>query len=340
MTKKNHLEFANFICRFGDNKVLLDLAQEVVVPAFTSNKLERFTGTSKFFFHEAQVIELHDGTNPVLGIIGRFVKDTTLSREQRFDSKNSRLIPDKQELQSAPSSIFVLILNNHRLLYLPETRYAPNLASFTVTIRDFIKQKHTDLIQKLSEENNEKLISKKEINRNLLQEFPPPSVEIIPLGSEDSLENFISRFDILEAVTIKLLATNNELDNNEFFKRLRQSSEEVGSKKTTLEYVNKEGLSKEAATSRLKTAVNQGNSRITFKGKDSQGDTLSGSNDKFKISIPTSIIPKDIVDTAKQMFLLAQQYLNRANTDEHIPKDDVTEKVKEIQVSLMNSERK
>lgn len=161
MTRKKYLEFANFICRFGEDKVLLDLAQEIVVPAFISRDLERSIKNSKYFFHDVQLIELHGGNNPVLGIVGRFVKDTILSREQIFDANNSRLIPDKQEIQSSPSSIFALILNNHRLLYLHETQYALSLASFQATIKSFIKQKHHDFLQNLYEENYENQVSKK-----------------------------------------------------------------------------------------------------------------------------------------------------------------------------------
>jgi hypothetical protein len=40
-TVKNHLEFANFICKFGD-QVLMDHADEIVLPAVTSGRTRRF----------------------------------------------------------------------------------------------------------------------------------------------------------------------------------------------------------------------------------------------------------------------------------------------------------
>jgi len=43
------IAFANLICRFGDEPVLLDLADEVVIPALTNTELRRATrgGTAK-----------------------------------------------------------------------------------------------------------------------------------------------------------------------------------------------------------------------------------------------------------------------------------------------------
>ncbi|MGK7933145.1 MAG: hypothetical protein AB4041_17170 [Microcystaceae cyanobacterium] len=50
MTTKHSLEFANFICRFGDNLVLLDLLEEIIIPAFTDEHLQRSYRDTSFFF--------------------------------------------------------------------------------------------------------------------------------------------------------------------------------------------------------------------------------------------------------------------------------------------------
>ncbi|MEO0014056.1 MAG: hypothetical protein RLZZ535_2445, partial [Cyanobacteriota bacterium] len=79
------------------------------------------------------------GDNPVLGIVGRYIQNTQLQRTQIYDKQTDSLRRDKQAIQSSPSSIFVLILNNHRLIYLKETPCAPSLNSFQATIKKFIK---------------------------------------------------------------------------------------------------------------------------------------------------------------------------------------------------------
>ena len=80
--------FANFVCRFGDERVLLDYATEIVRPAFFDDTLIRTYGKSHFFFYEAELVKLADDKNkPVVGIAGRFVQNTLLTREQIFDEK-------------------------------------------------------------------------------------------------------------------------------------------------------------------------------------------------------------------------------------------------------------
>src|ERR1700723_2454744 len=131
--------FANFICRFGDQKVLLDYAKEIVLPAFFDDTYIRSYGKkAQFFFHEVEQVVLNgDKENPILGISGRFIKNTYLTREQIFDPEKG-IVLDPANIQSSPSAFFLLILNNHRLIYFPETAHAPDLKTFRATLYDFI----------------------------------------------------------------------------------------------------------------------------------------------------------------------------------------------------------
>lgn len=76
------------------------------------------------------------GTKNLIAIAGRFIKNTELSREQ-YENDKGELIRDTQGMPSAPSAIFVLMLNSHRLLYVAETKFAPNLNTFKATVDSF-----------------------------------------------------------------------------------------------------------------------------------------------------------------------------------------------------------
>ena len=83
---RNQIEFANVLCHFGDDKVLLDYLDEIIVPAFTDDTLVRLRGRETptvYHFYEVQV-EVLDKTvsPPLIGISGRFVKDVNLTRTQ------------------------------------------------------------------------------------------------------------------------------------------------------------------------------------------------------------------------------------------------------------------
>lgn len=231
MPRKHQLEFANFILRFGDDRVLLDLAEEIVIPAFTSPDLERSYGETKHFFHDVEILNFGDDEHPTLCIAGRYIKDTFVKREQVFNDATDRLVKDTDSLQTSPSSIFILILNSHRLMYFKETSYAPSLLTFQKTISVFLKQKYQEFIDLQHEQTG---IEKSQLYR----EYDPPHLEIVPLTNEESISEFVNQYELLKTVEIKLLSTNNELDNNGFFEKARQAKDAVQSNVTTITHNN------------------------------------------------------------------------------------------------------
>jgi len=123
------IAFANLIYRFGDELVLLDLADEVVIPAFTNTELRRATRGGTYFFLNVQISEVPDveeGLPPLLVVHGKLVNDTLMTRDQ-FYSNETGLVVMPQSMPSAPTSFFALILNSHKLLYVPELEDAPSL---------------------------------------------------------------------------------------------------------------------------------------------------------------------------------------------------------------------
>ena len=143
---KRTVQFANFICLFGELE-MLDLCDEVVIPAFTNEQNRRSFKDTSYFFHEVELITIEEKGKPSEpAIAGKFVKNTTLQREQIYQDGN--LIKNIRKLPSAPSSFFVLILRDHKLLFLPEVSGAPSVESFRSTTEKFLKQSHTSFIQK------------------------------------------------------------------------------------------------------------------------------------------------------------------------------------------------
>lgn len=330
-----NLQFANFICRFGDNKVLIDLLEEIIIPAFQDDTLERDAGHSQYFLHNVEIVELQKEDVPVLGIVGRFIQNTQLKRTQIYDGETNSLKKDEQAIQSSPSSIFVLILNNHRLMYLQETPSAPSLNSFKATIKKFINNKRDSHINSLYIQN------KKGITKKSLQsEFPKAILEIIPLGGKSDIRDFVQRFEVLESVKIKLAETNNELDNSDFFKELRKKQKLSNSDKVKLEYTNKDGLAKEYMTEELSAAASQGIANVALTGKDHQGNELKGNNDSFKINISIDNISHDLKEAGIQMFQRFQSLTNRNLIDlgEIQDKNKLIEKLRDVNIRHMNNE--
>jgi hypothetical protein len=326
MVKKREysIKTANFVCRFGSNFVLLDLLNEVVIPAFTTPSYIRTYGDTTHFFHDPQVVIFKRGSLIVPCIIGQYIKDTVLERDQIFNRETNSLIQDSVSIKSAPSSIFILTLDSHKLMFLPETKNAPGIDAFATTARSCLHQAHIAFIDQLYKNPDETFVSKKE----LLERYPRPSVDVIPLASSESLDSFIEHFALLQEVSIELIKPNNNLDNSELFHKLRTTVNNLDATKTTLSYENrKHGLSPSEVSKQLSAAVTQGNSIINLRGKSTDGNTLSGSNDKFLVQYTISAPLGDLQSAASKIFTTVFSHVQWEV--EHLS-DEAMNKLKEL----------
>ena len=322
MSKKNELEFANFILKFGQERNLLDFAEEIVIPAFLSD-LERAYGETRHFFHSVEILNLGNEESPILCIAGRYIKTTVLKTEQVFDEVNDELIKNDGSLRTSPSAVFILILNNHRLIYLSETAYAPNLIAFQTTVKKFIREKYQDFINQLS------LLG--EIPKGQLYREYDPTLEIVSLTNEESMREFIDQYDLLKKVEIKLLTPNSDIDNNEFLREARKFKDEAVSNITTITHHNgKDGLSKGGVTRQIESALSQGNSKVSLRGTDRQGNKLEGSNENFKVKSQLANLPKTVSGIANGGYEIFQSLLTQGTIRIGESQENISETIKQL----------
>lgn len=329
-SNKRSVQFANFICHFGE-KVLLDYLDEIVVPAFTGNFQRRY-GKTAYFFYETELINIEKINGDIHpAIVGYFVKDTILTRENVYE--NGQLIKKPLTVPSAPSSIFVLILENHKLLYLPQEFGAPGLPQFKVTVEYFLKQARLRYIDDILKEKEKEYfpvllnrLEKSKIRKNILETCHIPELEIVPLSSESSLEKFISEFKLLKKFTVKVLKTNHEINNDEFFENIRKQGDSIHANSGELTYRNSKGLLKEKVKTKAIDALD-GNAEIILVGIDKEGHKLDGSNDKFSVK---ALLPKKITSlkqAARDMYSKFVEFVEKGNiivskTDEPANRSD------------------
>ena len=295
---------ANLICRFGENKVMLDMLNEIVLPAFTDKTLIRSYDKTSYLFYDVELVVLDDKES-VLGVAGRFIKDTILRRDQILDDQKG-LIQDTQDMRTSPSAFFLLILNNHRLLYVKESADAPLLDSFRSTFQKFLRTKHKAYIDSLYEKHKQAREDDATLppvtKGELWKETPMPTVELVPLASKETLTSFVNKYEVLKSVEVQLRDTNSEIDNAPFFERVRHEKDAIGSTKTSVKHTNAEGLDKAVAIEQLSVAAPQGNYLIRFDGLDDSGDRLRGNNDDFKIKTPLKDLGDTLESAVKRMY--------------------------------------
>ncbi|WP_146093791.1 hypothetical protein [Xanthomonas arboricola] len=283
---------------------MLDHFEEIVYPAFFDQRIREY-GSTKYFFSEVNLVYLgeDDQARPLVGIAGRFIKDGEISREQIY--KNGVLVKNSRKMQSSPSSIFLLILHNHRLVYVREMAGAPDKASFRSTLLTFLKSARDENIKARFEEVDNEYSTRKdrrEKKDEIYDEYQVPSLQVIPLASHGSVVDFIEKYDVLRQVKITYRATNDENPMGDFFTLLKASKEALGSDKAVVVQEAKKGLDKSEAASQITAAAGQGINSVDLRGTDDAGDTLVGNNDSFQLKKPIEGLSSDPAEAAEALF--------------------------------------
>lgn len=306
--RQHDLSFANFILRFGPDLVLLDYIEEIVLPAFLNEGHIRKRGDTELRFYNTRLRELgaHEGV-PVLGITGHFVKDTKLRRQQIF-REGEGLVPLPAEIESAPSSFFVLILNNHRLLYFAETAGAPPLSTFGATVERFVRTEwHRYTRERLEHENVTRIGVERLTLRQLQRRIPTPYVEVVRVAGQDAITHSIARFGKITQLKLKLLQPNDETDASEAISAVEESLRPLEPSRLEVVASQPKGLNKEEVE-RAVTEVAEGqNTHIVVDGQDEAGLKMQADNDEFALSVPVEDPPEDDGELTKVLFQKYQQ---------------------------------
>lgn len=300
------LEFANFTLTFGPKKVLADFLDEIVVPAFTDTTFRRNYGKTTYLFKDVSVINLGTKKAPEPAIAGRFIKDTVIRREQILDHATGQLVKDEKSLRTSPSVTFTLILSNHKLLYLRETSNAPGIDSFRSTVANFLPRKYFVLINTEYERRRASLADEKKstvTKKALVKELLPPLVEIIPIASEASVVDFISRFKTLSTVKVDLGPVNAEIHNDPFFTVIRNERDAVGAQRAVLIETNSEGLNKTAVAKQLKAISQEATASVYLGGKTPDDKKFEVDNHEMRLQLPMPNLPPDVEGKAVRSFI-------------------------------------
>lgn len=298
------VEFTNFICHFG-NGVLLDYLNEIVLPAFLNTSLLRKYGNTEYLLLDVKLVNLKSIQEPdeyTPALIGKFVMDTELRRNQIL--VDGKIVPDRHKIKSSPSSLFVLLLDNHKLIYSKQVPGAPGLLAFRTTIELFLKTCRNEYIKELLSANKAARILDLKIpkitKRSLVDSIQSPSLEIVPIASRRNLTSLVNQFKILKEIDIKVVRPNSELNNDGLFNSVEGARSQVNADNTRLIHRNSEGLNKEESISQLAPAM-QGNAFVTLRGIGLSDAKLVGTNQEISVRERLDV-PADVSDGAFVMF--------------------------------------
>ena len=232
---------------------------------------------------------------------------------------------------SAPSAFFVLILNNHRLIYFPETPHAPDINAFRVTAQQFLRQRHQEFIEGRYKKtrDDEKLPTKK----SLYEAHPRPSLEVVPLTGKADIATFIRRFEKLKKINFRVVKPNDDIHAGDILGQVRDLSDSLGSTSTKVTASSGDGLDIPAAIEAVTEATGSGNQDVSVSGVDTNGNALSGNNEHFRLSAEIENVP--LVKSSLVRRLVEKFSQLRTAGSINAPKADAnTKRVKKLQKLL------
>lgn len=321
--RRHDLQIANFICTFGEAGELLDQLDEIVIPSFFDDTLVRSRGNSSYYIYEPFWIDLGSDGKRDLAIAGRFVKDTTLTREQVL--QRGKLIEDYEEMQSSPSAFFVLLLRDHRLLYFGETAHAPDLRTFRSTMQIFLRKKWRILQAAMHSAQDNKL-THKQLRSNL----PMPVLDIVPAAKSASIKKLLSEFDKITQVRFRLIRPNKETDASEVFQAVRDRLQPLDPARLDVELAQGQGLDPGETAEALDETAKGMNTDIIVRGSDEQGNKLKVENDDLALRIPIDDPPTARKSLSKRLYKMLKSQVQNGTVLRHQPVKSVRKKLKKL----------
>jgi len=330
------MEIANLTCRskLGDRE-LLDVFANYFLPAMQNQEVPGSKNTETVLY---KFVNLNvDKVENELVLYGRFIKCLNIEREQILDGDT--LIQSYDSMDSAPSSFFVLILRNHKLMWVKEMTRAPLLKDFKAALLKMLRNERFNLIDNYVKKHTSNLFIGKNdiqnIERKAYSEYPELELSVTPLGNNIQIKEKLSRFKNIYNITLKALKRNNELgsDFNMLAKQMSETQEVMEAKNVTTEIHGdtKNPLKKEAATELIQS-VSDGNYEYKIQGIDENSNKIMETNDTLSLSMVINYIKEDLPQNVKNII---RKYAETVNTyNDRIPTQNV-----DVQEQLVRIER-
>lgn len=203
---------ANFNVVFGEKEEpLLNYFDTIVFPAFTS-QFTRKKGDSDYIFLNTSIIEADKDDFVLTGII---VRETAIEIKSKFDK--GKFINTDELHPTAPYSLFIIYLKNHRMVLVKNQKGSPDLRSFSATVKYFFKT----FIRK---EN----ISRKESG---MKPLPYPMINIVGIPMKSSIEEALKKVSRINKLRLKFYPLNGDIDFSGLFEGMTTDLRKtVGSK--------------------------------------------------------------------------------------------------------------
>ncbi|MBY6761798.1 hypothetical protein HYH84_12715 [Clostridium botulinum] len=293
----NVCNIANFNCTFnvnGESKPLLDYFESIVFPAMTKANITRETKknkekTAEYFFIDVKLIEIKKDE---YALVGKHVKRAFLRINQDI-TPDGKITPIGEITNSAPTSTFILLLRNHRVIYFKNDLLgSPDIRSFNTTVKEivrkFIRGKRLNLINELKKsefKHNGVEYSKiadfteKVIN----EEYPWSEINIVPIESKDLINQKFKEINKINELKLSIYNLNSENHFGSYLSTVSNFASQIGTDKIEQKSTNVQNVDE------VKKVINLsegGKFNYLIKGTTKNNETIKLTPNDVAESIP------------------------------------------------------
>jgi hypothetical protein len=282
------IQYANFNITFGEDSMpMLELFDEIMMPAFTSSILKRGKDTdrSRYAFNEVNVKEF----NGDYILCGNIIKDTKLERYTTL-SPNMILESSPAQMETAPYSRFIIFLENHRMLLVRNEADSPDIRSFQATVREILAQ-YTKTQNKVKKDDE-------------LLPYAVVNIVDIPLSSD--IDSILQNVVKIKNVRWRFFPLNGDINYGAMFKEIGSFRMGLGSPNAYLSCTSPK--SKKALQDAMNDTVGKGLAEVRLEVIDNNGKRSMIKEDNFttseRVDISGDISNKDdehLVSIAKDV---------------------------------------
>lgn len=217
------LSVANFNIVFLDGKdkeaPMLSYFNSIVWPALTSN-IKRTVGDSTYFLLN---VELDTDNSGDYIITGNVVRKTILEKKSDMNEAGDQLVLMDEIYPTAPFSMFVIYLKNHRMVFVENQKGSPTLQMFSSTVKQILARyvKMQNIVRE----------------REGKEELPVPMVKVVGIPMRHKLKEVLYGVEKINKLVLKFHPLNGDIDfSGVFGETLKEIRMNIGSKTGSISF--------------------------------------------------------------------------------------------------------
>lgn len=169
---------------------------DIIIPALTSGIFRESGKKTRFLFNDVSLRHF-SGEYVICGLL---IKDTILEIQSEYDDEVGLIETDKS-MQSAPYSLFMIYLKNHRMVLVKNQKGSPDIRSFKSTF-SAVMNIYVSLENKHRKEENAEMLLR------------PKNIAVTGIKTRQSIKEVLKDVEKIEQVTMKFFPLNGEWDMN------------------------------------------------------------------------------------------------------------------------------